>query len=477
LIDVDITVNRARLAGEDTYMMVAVDVTKQRHHESRLRHQALHDTLTGLANRALLQDRLQRALAASNRDAHSVAVLFCDLDGFKTVNDTYGYSSGDEVLREMAGRLVAIVRPGDTVARFGADEFAVVVELVNDPTGAEMLPQRIIAAVAQPIPLRQTITYLSISIGIAIGTATTGADELCRSADAAKLEAKAAGKNCYRVFEAGLRSVTLRRLQLTHDLRAGLDNSQFRLQYQPHVALGSGQLQGFEALVRWAHPTHGMIQPVDFVPLAESSGLIVPLGRWILETACQQAAEWPNTRPSPLTISVNLSARQLQSTALVDDVGTALALSGLDPSRLILEITESVLMADTNATISLIKQFKALGIGLAIDDFGTGFSSLSYLRRFKFDILKIDKSFIDALDDRPEQSSAFIRTIVALGHTLGMQIISEGIETADQYRELARLGSDSGQGYLMSRPLDPPAALEFITNPDQHYPITQQLTT
>jgi diguanylate cyclase (GGDEF)-like protein/PAS domain S-box-containing protein len=474
LIDVEISVNRSPFAEVDAYMVLVVDVTEQRFLEEQLRHQALHDSLTGLANRALLEDRLGRALAASTRVAQSVALLSCDLDGFKMVNDRLGHGIGDRVLGQIASRLNEIVRPGDTVARFGGDEFAVVVELINDPGGAQALAERIIAALAQPIFVDQEKVHLSVSIGIAFGTSTIGAEELSRSADAARSQAKAAGKNCYRVFEVAMRAHAVRRLELTNDLRAGLDQDQFRLQYQPHVALSSGAIEGFEALVRWAHPTYGMIQPLDFIPLAEESGLIVPLGRWVLETACQQAASWPCPSGPALTIAVNLSARQLRSSSIVDDVRNALALSGLDPARLVLEVTESVLMEDTNSTMALIEQLKAVGVGLAIDDFGTGYSSLSYLRQFDFDVLKIDKSFVDALNDRPDQSAAFIRTIVSLGHTLGMQIVAEGVETSAQFRELVLLGSDSGQGYLMSRPLDPDASLAFLARPAKDYANSEQ---
>jgi diguanylate cyclase (GGDEF)-like protein/PAS domain S-box-containing protein len=463
LIDVEISVNLARLAGVEAFMVVAYDVTEQGLLEDQLRHLALHDTLTGLANRALLEDRLGRALAASTRKAQAVALLSCDLDGFKSVNDRLGHGAGDQVLRQVASRLTDIVRPGDTVARFGADEFAVMIELIDDPGGAQAMAERIIAAVAMPISLDGGEVHLSVSIGIAFGTSTTGAEELSHNADAAKSQAKAAGRNCYRVYEAAMRAKAVRRLELTNDLRAGLDRDEFRLQYQPHVSLAGGRIEGFEALVRWAHPIHGMIQPLDFIALAEESGLIVPLGRWILEAACQEAASWPQPSDQPLTISVNFSARQLRSATLVDDVRTALALSGLAPSRLVIEITESVLMEDTDASTALIEQLKALGIGLAIDDFGTGYSSLSYLRLFDFDILKIDKTFVDALQHRPDQSSAFVRTIVSLGHTLDMQIIAEGIETPAQYQELTELGCDSGQGYLMARPLDPDAALSFLS--------------
>jgi diguanylate cyclase (GGDEF)-like protein/PAS domain S-box-containing protein len=471
LIDVDVAVNVTQLDGVDACMVLVVDVTEQRHLEDQLRQQVLHDGLTGLANRALLQDRLERALAATARQAQSVAVLYCDLDGFKTVNDTLGHAAGDRVLRQVASRLTGIVRPGDTVARFGADEFAIVAELINDPKGAQTLAERIVAAVAQPIDLDGKRVHLSVSIGIAFGTAGIGADELCRSADAAKGEAKASGRNCYRVFEAATRARALRALELTGDLRPALDRGEFRLQYQPVVDLATGRLQGFEALVRWSHPTQGMIPPLDFIPLAEQSGLIVPLGRWILETACEQAANWPDTPDLAPTIAVNLSVHQLRSVTIVDDLATALALSGLDPGRLVLEVTESVLMADTQATVALIERLKALGVRLAIDDFGTGYSSLSYLNQFRFDILKIDKSFVDVLQDLQDQRSAFIRTIVALGHTLGMQIITEGIETAEQYRILAALGSDAGQGYLMSRPLDPADALAFMNRPAGNYTI------
>jgi diguanylate cyclase (GGDEF)-like protein/PAS domain S-box-containing protein len=475
-IDVEIAVNRLPLEGIDASVVVIVDVTKQRALEDQLRYFAIHDPITGLANRALLQDRLAQALAASTRRAQSVAVLFCDIGGFAAINEGLGHDVGDRVLQEVASRLNDVVRPGDTVARYGSQEFAVVVELTDRQDAAEALADRIIAAVTLPFGWDGKQVQLSVSIGIAFGDSTVGADELCRSAVAAARQAEVAGTSCCRVFEPAMRFQAQRRLELTSDLRAGLNEGQFRLQYQPHVALASGRLKGFEALVRWAHPTRGMIPPLDFIPIAEESGLIVPLGRWILETACHEATTWPRSGPEPLTIAVNLSVRQLHSASIVDDVRTALALSGLDPARLVLEITESVLMEDTAGTVALVEQLKALGVRLAIDDFGTGYSSLGYLHRFKFDVLKIDKSFVDALKDHPVRSSAFIRTIVTLGHTLGMQIITEGIETPLQFRELKRLGSDAGQGYLMSRPLDPRAVLTFVERPATDYSLSEQWT-
>jgi diguanylate cyclase (GGDEF)-like protein len=395
------------------------------------------------------------------------------------VTDSLGPDAGDEVLRNVASRLGEIVRPGDTVARFGSHEFAVIVESPpsspHDSGEAHVLADRIIAELAQPVKLADQQITLSVNVGIAFGGGNATADELSRNVVAANRDAKASGRNSYRVFEASMRAAALRRLQLTGDLRGGLDAEQFRLQYQPHVTMATGAVEGFEALVRWVHPRFGMIPPLDFIPLAEESGLIVPLGRWILEEACHRAASWPHPATAPVTVAVNLSVRQLRSRSMVDDVRAALAMSGLEPSRLVLEITESVLMADTTASISIFDELRTLGVRLSIDDFGTGYSSLSYLRRFNFDVLKVDKSFVDAMTERPEQGSAFIRTIVTLAHTLGMHVITEGIETADQFRELSRLGSDAGQGFLVARPLDPDAVVAFLDLPaSDHLYVTPQ---
>jgi diguanylate cyclase (GGDEF)-like protein len=422
--------------------------------EADLRHQAFHDSLTGLANRALLHDRVDHALAASPRASGSVAVVFCDLDGFKNVNDSLGHKYGDDLLVAVAKRLLSVVRPGDTVARLGGDEFAILMENVEDHAVGTTVAERVVSVLRQPIDVADLSINVSVSAGIAFGDDTKSTETLLSEADSAMYEAKSSGRDHFQVFHTSMRSRVVERLELSNSLHGALERSEFYLQYQPLFSLHDGRLEGFEALARWRHAALGEVGPYRFIPIAEESGLIVPLGRWILETACAQAARWPEQHGRFPSISVNLSGRQLQDPSLVDDVRTALAFSGITADRLILEVTESMLMVNPRQTAGVLLALKAMGLSLAIDDFGTGYSSLSQLHQFPVDILKIDKSFVDPLTDPGSEGSAFVKTIIGLARDLRLSTVAEGIEDVQQQETLRTLGCDSAQGYLLSRPLD-----------------------
>jgi diguanylate cyclase (GGDEF)-like protein len=430
--------------------------------ESDLWHQAFHDSLTGLANRALLRDRVEHALQASTRLNGNVAVCFCDLDGFKGVNDSLGHHLGDQVLIGASKRLASIVRPGDTVARLGGDEFAILLENVEDFDSVTALAERIVSVLHEPAMIDGQEIYLSASVGVAFAGVGTTSESLLSEADAAMYEAKATGKDKFTVFKTDMRSRVVDRMAMINAFQGSLHRCEFYLQYQPQLRLSDGTLEGFEALLRWQHPTLGLVGPDRFIPLAEDTGFIVPLGRWVLEQACVEAADWASPSGVPLTVSVNLSGRQLQDPNLLQDVRTALSFSGLDPKRLVLEITESVLMINREDTASVLRQFRQMGIRIAIDDFATGYSSLSFLRQFPIDILKIDKSFIDLLGDPSGDGTTFVETILRLAKDLRLEATAEGIEHQVQRDILTRLKCHSAQGYLMSRPLDTDATRRYI---------------
>jgi diguanylate cyclase (GGDEF)-like protein len=436
--------------------------------------QAFHDTLTGLPNRALFLDRLEHALARARRGQATLAVLFVDLDRFKLINDTLGHAAGDELLVQAGQRLRATVREVDTPARFGGDEFAILLEDNHDIPDATHVAQRVIDTLQAPFGVGGREVFVSASVGIATSHAgQEDAAELLRNADVAMYRAKHHGSGGYHIFEPGMRVALMERLELEADLQRAVEQQEFTLVYQPIMSLKEPAISGFEALVRWSHPTRGLISPMDFIPLAEETGLILPIGRWVLREACQHAARWQRDHPTdpPRSVSVNLSARQLQQAGLVHEIADALVASGLDPGCLILEITESVLIQDTEATIARLAELKGLGVRVAIDDFGTGYSSLSYLRQLPVDILKIDKSFIDGVQESPE-ASAVARAIIRLGHTLSLQTVAEGIEEPTQVDTLHKMQCDLGQGYLFAKPLSSAEleellATEASTEPDR----------
>jgi len=449
----------ARITGQTSEIEVHARALETSHRErdeleADLRHLAFHDELTGLANRALLHDRVEHALASVTRSGKSVALCFGDLDGFKEVNDTLGHHVGDSVLVRASRLLSSIVRPGDTVARLGGDEFAVLMVDVERPEAAVDFAHRVVAVLRDAPDFEGHQIGLSISVGVAYGEPDKTTEQLLSEADSAMYEAKEAGKNRVEVFRSSMRSRMLERVELTNGFRWALGRSEFFLEYQPILSLSDNRLRGFEALVRWNHPTLGEVEPLRFVPIAEETGFIVPLGRWVLVEACEQLAAWGRGSHRDLTLAVNLSRRQLISPNLTDEVGTALALSGLEPHQLMLEITESVLMEDPERSTQALSQLRALGIRIAVDDFGTGYSSLSHLQRFPVDVLKIDKSFIDPLVHEDSGSSALVTAIIGLAQSLGLDVIAEGIEHESQRRRLIDLGCSEGQGFLMAHPLD-----------------------
>jgi diguanylate cyclase (GGDEF)-like protein len=417
--------------------------------------QAFHDALTGLPNRALFLDRLEHALARARRGHAALAVLFVDLDRFKLINDTLGHGAGDELLVQAAQRLRATVREADTAARFGGDEFAILLEDDTHTEDATHVAQRLIDTLQEPFEVSGREVFVSASVGIATSRAgQEDAAELLRNADVAMYRAKQEGSGGYHIFEPGMRVALLERLELEADLQRAVEQREFTVVYQPIVSLEGAGVSGVEALVRWSHPTRGLVSPAEFIPLAEETGLILPIGRFVLHEACRQAARWQREYPAdpPRTVSVNLSARQLRQAGLVEEVAEALAASRLDPGCLVLEITESLLIQDTDATIAKLRELKGLGVHLAIDDFGTGYSSLSYLRQLPVDILKVDKSFIDGVHDSKE-ASAVAKAIMRLGRTLNLRTVAEGIEELAQVEALRTMQCQLGQGYLFAKPL------------------------
>ena len=431
-----------------------------------LSHQAFHDTVTGLPNRALFRDRVGHAIARQRRREDELAVLFLDLDDFKTINDSLGHAAGDELLRTVGERLHASIRAVDTAARFGGDEFAILLEATGGEIGAPEVAQRILASLAEPISLDGRAVFVHASVGIAMCDDTCwgpgGADSLLRNADVAMYMAKEGGKNRYQIFEPAMHTAAVARLELKADLLRALADDQFVLHYQPIVELESGAMTGAEALVRWQHPERGLLPPGDFIPLAEDTGVIVELGRQVIERACQQAARLQAACPRdvPLTMAVNLSARQLQAHGIVDHVRDALAASGIPPASLVLELTESVVMDDVDLAAIRLHELRALGVRLAIDDFGTGYSSLNYIRQFPLDILKVDRSFVLDINGGGE-IAALTESIIELASIFNLSAVAEGIEHADQVQRLRELNCAFGQGFHLHRPM-PAADLELL---------------
>jgi diguanylate cyclase (GGDEF)-like protein len=440
------------------------DVSERTALEQQLVHQAFHDPLTRLANRALFRERVEHALRRAHRHHVAPAVLFLDLDNFKTINDSQGHAAGDAVLLAVAARLRSCLRPDDTAARLGGDEFAVLLEDTVNQDDPVVVAERIIAVLRDPIDVEGRQVQSNASVGIAISRCSEeNVDELLRNADVAMYMAKNGGKGRYAVFDPAVHAAMLRRLELEADLKRAVAEQEFVLHYQPIVDLHSGALVSMEALVRWVHPERGMVPPGEFIPLAEETGAIVEIGRWVLRAACRQAQEWHERYPvTPARrIAVNLSGLHLQQPTVVDDVMAALEESGLDPHCLTVEITESSMMQDTAATIAKLQAFKALGVALAIDDFGTGYSSLSYLQQFPIDLLKIDRAFVSGVG-QGVVDSALARAVVSLGSALGVQTVAEGIEEEGQVRELRELGCERGQGFYFSRPQDQAAITALL---------------
>ncbi|HYF12427.1 MAG TPA: EAL domain-containing protein [Actinomycetota bacterium] len=435
------------------------DVSERKAFEEQLSHQAFHDSVTGLANRALFKDRVEHALERQTRADLPVSVLFMDLDDFKTINDSLGHAAGDRLLGEVGERVKSSLRTADTAARFGGDEFAVLLEDGGDGTTAAEVAARILASLEGPFHLEAKDVFVRASIGIASAEHTEksgpeGAEELLRNADVAMYMAKEGGKGRYQVFEPAMHDTALKRLELKADLQRAVDNHEFVLHYQPVIELSTGAVEGFEALLRWMHPQRGMVPPLDFIPLAEETGLIVPIGKWVLREAAIRAKDLQDRYPAdpPLSMAVNLSVRQLQRPEIVSEVAEILMETGLAAFDLVLEITESVMMQDMELSIQRLAELKELGVRLAVDDFGTGYSSLNYIRRFPVDILKVDKSFVDGVNDGGEES-ALTAAIIELASILKLRPVAEGIERADQLERLLDLKCDLGQGYYFAKPL------------------------
>jgi diguanylate cyclase (GGDEF)-like protein len=427
----------------------------------QIRHQALHDALTGLPNRALVLDRVEQMLARARRNFSTAHVLFIDLDGFKEINDTLGHAAGDQLLRAVAARLAAVLRRSETIGRLGGDEFVVLAEGDNRGPAPELVADRLLEVLREPFDVSGVTVAVTASIGIAIGDRSSPG-ELLRDADIALYQAKAAGKNRHVVFQPEMHAAVLDHRQLDLDLRSALANDEYFLEYQPILCLGTRAVTGVEALLRWQHPTRGVVQPATFIPILEETGLILDVGRWVLHTACEQAAAW-HRRGYALDLSVNVSGKQLESESFVHDLEEALEATGLDPHALVLEITESVAMRDTEGTAMRLTMFKALGVRVAIDDFGTGYSSLAHLRRFPVDALKIDRSFIAALRESAE-TEALVHMLVQLGKTLDLETVAEGIELHEQFSHLQAEHCDSGQGFLIARPLSPSEVEAFLAH-------------
>lgn len=437
------------------------DITERKLAEEKLRHYVLHDALTGLANRTLFMNRLDHAIVRNKRrQGRSFAVLFMDLDRFKVINDSLGHVTGDQLLIAIAQRLTHCLRSEDTVARFGGDEFTILLEDISGPEEATQIADRIQDEISQPFDLNGQKVFTSTSIGIAMSeTGVEQPQDLLRNADTALYKAKAGGKARYALFDLGMHDSAVKLQQLETDLRKALEKDEFQVYYQPIISLQNGRVLGFEALIRWQHPEKGLVLPADFIPVAEETGLIVPVGWKMLRESCRQMREWQLQNPAftGTMISVNLSSRQFLQPDLVDQIKAALSETGLSPDNLTLEITESVLMENAEIITTNLLQLRSMGIRLALDDFGTGYSSLSYLHRFPVNSLKIDRSFIARIN-REGENTELVRTIITMAHNLGIEVTAEGVETTDQLKHLRFLNCEAAQGYLIARPAAPASA-------------------
>lgn len=442
------------------------DVTNRKLAEKELEHQAFHDALTGLPNRALFADRVGQALRRDRRTTLGAAVIYLDVDNFKGVNDSLGHEAGDDLLCEVGRRLQQSVRAGDTVTRLGGDEFAILIEQSTRPREeAEEVARRVLTALQLPMEAGTQMLAVSASLGMAVAETGSTSSSLLRDADVAMYRAKASGRGRAVLYEPGMRSALVERLRLETDLVLALDNNELRLVYQPVVTLDAGDVVGFEALLRWDHPELGLVAPDRFIPIAEETGLIVPIGRWVLEKACAQLAQWQRDIPgcAELSMAVNVSGRQIASPELTTHVAEALTTNRLDPHSLTLEMTETVLVQDSDIATRRLEELHRMGVRLAIDDFGTGYSSLSYLRRFPVDILKVDRSFVSMITDATV-TPAIVRGLLDLGRTLGLETVAEGVEDVLQRDALHKQGCDLAQGFLFAKPLTPADARNLLSD-------------
>ncbi|HET9879290.1 MAG TPA: EAL domain-containing protein [Candidatus Limnocylindria bacterium] len=439
------------------------DVTERRRLEDQLKHEAFHDPLTGLANRALFADRVTHALTRAGRgQVGELAVLFADLDDFKLVNDSLGHAAGDELLIRVADRIGTCVRRQDTAARLGGDEFGILLEDAS-PAVADEIAGRVLEALRRPFSVGSRQIFVQASIGTALGGDGHGtAEELLRNADAAMYTAKSLGKGRHEFYEPRMHESALHRLELRERLEAALERQEFTLHYQPIIELMSGEVAGVEALVRWRQADGRLALPAEFLGLAEDTGLIVPLGQWVLDTACRQSREWQTGRPGAFTMAVNVASRQLREPAFTASLASSIARSGVRPEDLVLEMTESALLEDGDTTAAAVAGMKGLGVRIALDDFGTGYSSLSHLRRFPIDVLKIDRSFVDGIDGDDEGERALVRSIIRLAHSLDLETVAEGIERQEQGMRLRALGVRYGQGFHYARPMEALGITELL---------------
>ncbi len=452
--------------GGNSALFVGIDITERKQAERKLLRDAFYDNLTGLPNRALLTERLERSLEYSRRRPNYLfAVLFLDFDGFKNINDSLGHTVGDKVLKTVARRLEAMLRGNDTVARLGGDEYVLLLDDIEDLSAATHVAERIHRAMMVPFTVEGQEIFLTVSIGITLNSSSyQQTEDVLRDADIAMYRAKAAGRNCYEVFDRAMHDAAMKRLEMESDLHRSIEGADFLLHYQPIVSFADGRVSSFEALVRWQRPRAGFTNPGEFIGLAEETGLIVQLDRWVLRHSCQQMCDWMEqfgSEACPASISVNLSSRHFSQPDLVEFVADTLSDVGLAPHKLHLEITESAIMENVDRVVTLLGSLREIGVQVGLDDFGTGYSSLSYLHRLPLHTLKIDRSFIHTAGEE-QQNWQIVRSIVMLAHGLGMKVVAEGIETTEQRDHLAAMNCDFAQGYLLSVPLDAAAAAVLL---------------
>ncbi len=481
-INKDILTTFAKIPGTGKSVVSIADISELKEAEKQIYHQAFHDSLTNLPNRALFMEYLIMAIKrGKRRKIYSFAVIYLDIDRFKLINDSLGHNIGDKLLVEFANRMQDMLRDIDTLARFGGDEFVILLEDIEDENYAVLIAERLQKSLKSPFEIKGNDIYAPASFGIVLNTKIYDDPEIIiRNADAAMYHAKEKGRSQFKIFDKTLHEKALNLLQIETDLRKAIENKEFDLYYQPIVSLDNISILGFEALIRWNHPTRGLVYPDSFIPVAEETGLIIPIGRWVLKKACRDLRRWDEQVESklPLFMSVNISSKQFLRPSLIDDIKAILDETGLSPDKLKLEITETALMEDVHETIPLIQRLKDLGVQIVIDDFGTGYSSMSYLQQLPIDTLKVDQSFISRIENSSDdENKNIVETIVSLALKLGLKVVAEGVETNKQHSVLSQMNCQMAQGYLFSRPLKKEKMDELIkkieqfskTKPDKRY--------